>query len=162
MKGLTYGRPGVPGKPGRPGKPGIPGNPGYFKMHFYNLRTKSGESITLPKGFTSHYERHYRFSVNSKRLHVDLDEGNIILGPKLEDPIQHIVLAFVTSMLYLMVQPRPADVESAINRAKTMKMKSKPMYFDTGDVAFFMLCGWNVRNHVPTNSTLRFCWAIFA
>jgi hypothetical protein len=37
---------------------------------------------------------------------VDLDSGTILVGPELKDVAQHVALAFATSLLYLMVQPR--------------------------------------------------------
>ena len=45
---------------------------------------------------------------------VDLDSGTILVGPELEDVAQHVALAFSASLLYLMVQPRPAVVDESI------------------------------------------------
>ena len=48
----------------------------------------------------------YRFTINDGKMHVDLDQGYVILSPGCDNQsVQLISLAFVTSMLYLMVQP---------------------------------------------------------
>ena len=157
-KGMTSGKPGTPGRPGRRGVKGTPGNPGYFKMFFKNLRTGITENITMPRGSITrflYHTRQYRFSINDEQMHVDLDKGHIVISPKTTDVLQNVTLAFATSMLYLMVQPRPKDVETATEVFKASKNSVKPLYLDSGDMAFLLFCGWSIRNHVPTNSTLR-------
>ena len=101
---MTAGRPGVPGRNGQRGVKGVPGKPGYFKMYFKNLRSGIVENILMPKGFASQFgPRYYRFSINEDQMHVDLDKGHIMINPETEDVVQNVTLAFVTSMLYLMV-----------------------------------------------------------
>ena len=101
---MTPGKPGVPGRNGRQGVKGVPGKPGYFKMYFKNLRSGIVEDILMPKGFASQFgPRYYRFSINEEQMHVDLDKGHIMINPETEDVVQNVTLAFVTSMLYLMV-----------------------------------------------------------
>ena len=60
------------GIPGR--KRGTPGNPGYFKMQFLHLRNGLCDKVVLPQGFSSS-SRKYRFSINNRKMHVNLDEG---------------------------------------------------------------------------------------
>merc|ERR1719273_656320 len=148
-----------PGKQGIPGrKRGTPGNPGYFKMQFLHLRNGLCDKVVLPQGFSSS-SRKYRFSINNRKMHVNLDEGTIVISPEAKlEAVQNVALAFVTSMLFLLVQPRPDDtgIEENLQSLKAHPgPQIKPMYMDAGGVAFLMLCGWNIRNQVPTNSTLR-------
>ncbi len=36
------------------------------------------------------------------------------MGPNLKDVVQHVALAFSTSLLYLMVQPRPEVIDESL------------------------------------------------
>ena len=38
----------------------------------------------------------------------------MLIGPNMKDVIQHVALAFSTSLLYLMVQPRPEVVDESL------------------------------------------------
>ena len=124
-------------------------------MCYVNLRHKTVESITLPKGSISG-KKYYRFTINDGMLHVDLDQGHMILSPDCENQsLQLITLAFVTSMLYLMVQPHPPSSTESESDPLPIPGNISPRYIDANNVAFLLMCGWSIRNHVPTNSTLR-------
>ena len=82
------------------GTPGVRGNPGHFAMKFVNLRNRSRQpcfvTIKVPD---------IKFKIDS--LSCDLKKGTIKVNSGETDVAQHIALAFVTSTLYLLVQPRP-------------------------------------------------------
>ena len=79
--GMAPGKPGTPGKPGIPGTrtraavkgvkgtKGVPGKPGYFKMWFFNLRTKKSESITLP----AKDGKNRIYGINQGKMHVEIN-----------------------------------------------------------------------------------------
>ena len=90
----------------RKGVPGIPPNHGHFLMHFLNLRTGKVNKVKLNSNS-------YRNFVEMDGLQVDWDGGNILVKKGDGDIAQRICLAFVTSTLYLLVQPRPEDIEEA-------------------------------------------------
>ena len=93
------------------------GNPGYFVMKFFNLRNRTRRSsiVILPKETRG---MRYRYIFNIDTLRVDLRTGRLSVAPDEPDVVQHVALAFVTSTLYLLVQPRPKDVEAAAMAAK--------------------------------------------
>ncbi len=101
-RGMKPGQPGVPGTKGNPGTPGVKGNPGHFAMKFVNLRDRSRKPVfvVLPKD-----GRKYSFTIDT--LKVNLKKGHITVAPEEKDVVQHMALAFVTTTLYLLVQPRP-------------------------------------------------------
>ena len=122
------GRPGHKGVRGIPGSPGyfkmfyknlrtgenesftLPENPNGMKMH-PNIRPIT---INRCKGCTlqvdifvfsagngsSGASRKYRFSTSSGMM-VDLDNGTILAEKGLDDVVQHVALAFCTSVLFL-------------------------------------------------------------
>ena len=98
--GMKEGVKGRPGRPGHKGIKGIPGSPGHFKMYYNNLRTGSSEKVVLPQGNSPGRTRKYRFSTESG-MSVDLDNGEVIVTPEVKDVVQHVALAFCTSLLYL-------------------------------------------------------------
>ena len=51
-----------------------------------------------------------------------------------------------------MVQPYPADLDDSPKDIQTNKTSR---YFNASNVAFLAMCGWTIRNHIPTNTTLR-------
>ena len=104
-KGVKKGVPGVKGSGNRKGIAGTPGYPGHFKMLYYNLRTKKLISFSI----TSSNPR-IRYG-DLEDLQVDWDSGNILVKKDSGYIAQNICLAFVTSTLYLLVQPRPEEVE---------------------------------------------------
>ena len=61
--------------------------------------------------------------------------GYIIINPsEVNEPVQMVALSFVTSMLYLMVQPRPApkdELKAAVG--------ASPRYLDSERIAFLLL-----------------------
>ena len=105
-KGVTKGVPGTKPTAHRKGVPGIPPNHGHFLMHFLNLRTGQVSKMKLNSSS-------YRNFVDMDGLQVDWDGGNILVKKGAGDIAQRICLAFITSTLYLLVQPRPEDIEEA-------------------------------------------------
>ena len=69
-------------------------------MKFVNLRNRDRQpsfvTIKVPD---------IKFKIDS--LSCDLKKGAIKINSSEKDVVQHIALAFVTSTLYLLVQPRP-------------------------------------------------------
>ena len=102
-RGMKKGKPGVAGTKGKKGTPGVRGNPGHFAMKFINLRNRNRKpsfvTITSPD---------IKFKIDS--LSCDLKKGSIKINSNETDAVQHVALAFVTSTLYLLVQPRPPDL----------------------------------------------------
>ena len=86
-------------------------------------------------------------------MQVEIENGYLLLHPGTEDAVQKVALSFVISMLYLMVQPTPGDVDTAIEEYKREKNSGKgkkylfgiPKYLDAESVNFFVYCGWNKR-----------------
>ena len=105
-KGVKKGVPGVKGTSSRKGTPGRPGNHGYFIMRFYNLRTGNVKTVRLTS-------KAYKHLVDLDDVVVDWDSGNILVRKSSGHVAQNMCLAFVTSTLYLLVQPRPEEVEEA-------------------------------------------------
>lgn len=60
--------------------------------------------------------RKYAFTVDT--LKVNLKRGVITVGPEETDVVQHIALAFVTTTLYLLVQPRPKNPTLQVKRGE--------------------------------------------
>jgi hypothetical protein len=83
------------------GTPGVRGDPGHFAMKFINLRNRSRKPcfVLLPRPDN-------KFRIDN--LSCNLKKGTIKVSSNEPDVVQHIALAFVTSTLYLLVQPRPA------------------------------------------------------
>ena len=105
-KGVRKAVPGRPGTRSRQPVPGQPGDPGYFSMICLYLRTGAVERVKLQS----------RLFVDLPGLSVDWDSGQILVTRDNQNVAQAICLAFVTSTLYLLVQPRPEDVEEAETR----------------------------------------------
>jgi hypothetical protein len=150
--GLWAGEPGIPGTRGRtwkksPGTPGVSGNPGYFEFVFKSLRTGAVKKLSWSDG-----ELYYTCLFHEK-MQVEIENGYLLLHPGTEDAVQKVALSFVISMLYLMVQPTPGDVDTAIEEYKRDKNSGKgkkylfgiPKYLDAESVNFFVYCGWNKR-----------------
>ena len=152
--GMRPGKPGIRGTRNRRGVRGIPGDPGRFEMIFISLRNSCIHTVTLPK-YKEYGLLNYSFGISESedynkknKMYVDLEKGDLVLSPHIEDSLQHITLAFVTSMLYLMVKPLPtsdANVPAHILAS----------YQKESQIQFFQYCGWNIRKHIPTNSTFR-------
>jgi hypothetical protein len=86
----------------------------------------------MPEGFSmANARRRYRFSLPG--LWVDLESASLVVSPpsasdskggKIEseggkfESAQLVTLAFVASMLYLMVQPRPVASDDDLAKAK--------------------------------------------
>ncbi|XP_059096680.1 uncharacterized protein LOC131891171 [Tigriopus californicus] len=181
--GMKAGTPGIPASRGRRGVPGVPGKPGYFKMYFFNLRTKEHKSIVFPENFTAVSGHKYRFTLPN--LFVDLEKGSMVITPpnhitstsavpnghhgkaaakepatpKPYEMAQQVTLAFATSLLYLMVQPHPANFEDEDSKKIIMTandgVRIRPMFLECAQLAFLTYCGWKFRNEIPTNSTLK-------
>ena len=132
---------------------GRPGEPGYFSMVCYNLRTGDVQRTRLS----------WRLSVELPGLSVDWDSGLILVTRDNQDVAQSICLAFVTSTLYLLVQPRPEDVEQAestwLARKQTLPRSVKvttPPFIRNAAIVFLLLSGWRERNKIPSNSTVYY------
>ena len=73
---------------------------GPLAMKFVNLRNRERQpsfvTIKVPD---------IKFKIDS--LSCELKKGTIKVNSSEKDVVQHIALAFVTSTLYLLVQPRP-------------------------------------------------------
>ena len=110
-RGMKSGKPGVPGTKGHPGTPGVKGNPGHFAMKFVNLRDRSRKPVfvVLPRE-----GRKYNFTIDT--LKVNLKKGQVTVAPEEGDMVQHMALAFVTTTLYLLVQPRPKSLPKLTKR----------------------------------------------
>ncbi len=101
------------GTKGSRGKPGIRGNPGHFAMKFVNLRQRSRKPVfvVLPRD-------NHKYSFHVDTLKVNLRKGSITISPEETDVVQHMALAFVTTTLYLLVQPRPENPNVQIKRGE--------------------------------------------
>ena len=141
--------------PGRPGVPGQPGDPGYFSMICFYLRTGAVERVKLQS----------RLFVDLPGLSVDWDSGQILVTRDNHNVAQSICLAFVTSTLYLLVQPRPEDVEDAESRWMIRKQGLSrparykiitPPFIRNAAIMFLLFSGWKERNKIPSNSTVYY------
>ena len=141
--------------PGRPGVPGQPGDPGYFSMICLYLRTGAVERVKLQS----------RLFVDLQGLSVDWDSGQILVTRDNHNVAQTICLAFVTSTLYLLVQPRPEDVEDAESRWMMRKQALSrparykiitPPFIRNAAIMFLLFSGWKERNKIPSNSTVYY------
>merc|ERR1712083_1194670 len=81
---------------------------------------------------------------------VDLKEGTITVKPEEKDVVQSIALSFVTSILYLMVQPRPKNLEY-----KRRRSSRKPLWQGNSNIDFLNWCGWEEVAMIPTNFTFH-------
>ena len=124
-RGMKTGTPGIPGTKEARGKPGVRGDPGHFAMKFINLRNRNRKPVfvVLPKD-----NRKYSFTIDT--LKVNLRKGNITIGPEETDVVQHMCLAFVTTTLYLIVQPRPKQMLQ-VNQVKRGDKKVIKCYWNT-------------------------------
>ena len=100
------------------GTPGQKGNPGHFAMKFVNLRNRERQpsfvTIKVPD---------IKFKIDS--LSCELKKGTIKVNSSEKDVVQHIALAFVTSTLYLLVQPRPPVIpKGAIGQVQAWAKKA--------------------------------------
>ena len=94
-------------------------------MKFVNLRNRERQpsfvTIKVPD---------IKFKIDS--LSCELKKGTIKVNSSEKDVVQHIALAFVTSTLYLLVQPRPPVIPKgaqAIAWAKKSNGKNvRPLY----------------------------------
>ena len=144
--GMVPGKPGIKGTRQTRGVPGVPGKPGYFKMFFKNIRNGEIQTVILPEDGES---SNYRFSLYLDQFYVNCNEGYLVIGPTLgPDIIQHVALSFVTSMLYLMVQPR---LDEKI-QTSSQGIKVRHPYMENNNVSFFMYCGWDICDDIPSNS----------
>lgn len=82
------------------GTPGVKGNPGHLAMKFFNLRDRN-----VPPVFVMVQNPNNKVYIHS--LAFDLKKGTIRVDSNEKDVVQYVALAFVTSTLYLLVQPRP-------------------------------------------------------
>ena len=98
-KGVKKGVAGVKGTSDRKGVAGIPGNPGHFLMHFLNLRTGLVRKVKLSGNSSSQL-------VDLEYVVMDWNSGHILIKREDGCVAQNMCLAFVTSTLYLLVQPR--------------------------------------------------------
>ena len=98
-KGVKKGVTGVKGTAYKKGVAGIPGDPGHFLMHFLNLKTKLVKKVKLSGNGTSQM-------VDLENVVMDWDSGHILVKKDDGCVAQNMCLAFVTSTLYLLVQPR--------------------------------------------------------
>ena len=74
--------------------------------------------MVLPEGFASLSGRRYHFEVPG--IYCDLEKGELVLKHLPRNfPAQNVALAFVASLLYLMVQPRPKDVPDTLGKSAT-------------------------------------------
>ena len=148
-KGLTNGVTGVEGTKQIEVTPGLPG---YFSMIFYNLRSGRVEKIRLPTHFGKNL-------LEMENLSVDWDEGLILAKKKDHNVAQNMCLAFVASTLYLLVQPRPDDVEAMEKEWNEQKMDpsiplSIPPFLKNSAMVFLLHSGWKERHKIPSNSTM--------
>lgn len=88
-------------------------------MKFVNLRNRQRKpsyvSIKVPD---------IKFNIDT--LSCDLKKGLIKVKPGETDVVQHIALAFVTSTLYLLVQPRPPEIPLKLREKRGAKTVRRP------------------------------------
>jgi len=142
-RGMRQARQAV--KSGIKSNPRVKGKPGYFMMKFVNLRhpERKSDIIKLPIR-----KDKFKFRINNTK--VDLKEGIITVKPEEKDVVQSIALSFVTSILYLMVQPRPKNLEY-----KRRRSSRKPLWQGNSNIDFLNWCGWEEVAMIPTNFTLH-------
>ena len=59
-------------------------------------------------------------------LKVNLKKGQVTVAPEERDVVQHMALAFVTTTLYLLVQPRPKNLPKIVKRGdKKVRSRSR-------------------------------------
>ena len=154
-KGVKKGVPGVKGTANKRGTPGVPGHPGYFLMIYLNLRTMQTQRVRLNS--TSHTQ-----FVDLDELQVDWNKGNILVRKSCANGhiAQNICLTFVTSTLYLLVQPRPEDVEQAEQawvRHKTFASQQSlitPSFVRNAAIILLLYSGWREYKKLPSNSSV--------
>ena len=158
-RGVKKGVPGVRGSGNRKGIPGTPGDPGHFKMLYYNLRTKRLVSFSITSSNTR-----IRYG-DLEDLQVDWDSGNILVKKNSGYIAQNICLAFVTSTLYLLVQPRPEEVEQ--EEEKWIRQKSlyssrprapmiTPPFIRNAALVMLLYSGWREHKSIPSNSSVLY------
>jgi len=125
--------------------PRVKGKPGYFSMKFVNLRhqDRKSEIIKLPIRTDK-----FKFEINNTK--VDLKQGTIVVRPEEKDVVQSIALSFVTSILYLMVQPRPKNMN-----IKRRRSSRQPLWQGNSNINFLNWSGWGDIANIPTNYTLH-------
>ena len=87
-------------------------------MKFVNLRQRNRTPVFVTIRVPD-------VKINIDNLSFDLRKGNIKIKPGETDVVQHIALAFVTSTLYLLVQPRPPEIPQKFKEKRGAKMVSK-------------------------------------
>ena len=167
--GVKKGVPGVKGSRNRKGIPGTPGNPGHFKMLYYNLRTKKHITRRIVSSDT------IKCYLDLEDVEVDWDSGNILVKKESGYIAQHICLAFVTSTLYLLVQPRPENVEEEEEKWIAKKAASlavsyryarearaaraaliTPPFMRNAALLMLIYSGWRECRRMPSNSSVLY------
>ena len=165
--GVKRGIPGVKGSGNRKGIPGTPGNPGHFRMVYYNLRTKKQISTRIISSDTR------KCFVDLEDVQVDWDSGSILVKKQSGHIAQNICLAFVTSTLYLLVQPRPENVEEEEEkwirkksfyssrprvalRRQLMASLVTPPFIRNAALVMLLYSGWREARKIPSNSSVLY------
>ena len=153
--GMRRGVPGVPGTSKTRGVPGKPGDHGHFKMVFLNLRTDEAEVIRLPNLASG------SMRMEAGQLKADWDDGKLLVRERGNKTAQHVALAFATSTLYLLVQPRPEDLDKAKEKWDEECVKQKipmpmPPFLRNAGIAFLLYTGWKESKKIPSNSTISY------
>ena len=156
-KGVRRGIPGVAGTSSRKGTPGRAGDHGYFLMHFFNLRTGGVKQVKVSS-------RAYKHLVDLDEVVMDWDSGNILVRKRSGDIAQLMCLAFVTSTLYLLVQPRPEDIDEAETQWTKHKTNSRlpesslrtPPFIRNAALLMLLYSGWRECKRIPSNSTVAY------
>ena len=153
--GMRRGVPGVAGTSKTRGVPGKPGDHGHFKMVFFNLRTGNAQAIRLPTLSSG------SMRMEAGQLKADWDGGKLLVKADGNEIAQNVALAFATSTLYLLVQPRPEDVDAAKEKWESEVSKQKvpipmPPFLMNAGIAFLLYTGWKERGRIPSNSTISY------
>ena len=64
------------------------------------------------------------------------------MGPNLKDVVQHVALAFSTSLLYLMVQPRPEVIDESlakIDSGELIQLVMQREFLFSGGIVLILL-----------------------
>jgi hypothetical protein len=64
------------------------------------------------------------------------------VGPNLKDVVQHVALAFSTSLLYLMVQPRPEVIDESlakIDSGELIQLVMQREFLFSGGIVLILL-----------------------
>jgi len=64
------------------------------------------------------------------------------VGPNLKDVVQHVALAFSTSLLYLMVQPRPEVIDESlakIDSGELIQLVMQSEFLFSGGIVLILL-----------------------